>query len=318
MPVPDTTSHNWVFDPPVLLGGAQSSALYDVAIVNDTLAYAVGEIYVDGETTRYNLARWGGDSWTLARVPYVSDIDTFYHPIQTLITFSSNDVWFAGNGLIRWNGSQYLPMEIPMEVWGAYSVNKIWGTSSANLYLVGDGGSFAHFNGTSWQKLESGTNLHFYDIWGDAGEVYAVAANQTVNFDKKIFRIQGTSIDTVSTNGIPYSLQSIWFTGAQRYFVAGDGIFAKQDIETSTPWEALHEGVTVYHSYSIRGNAHNDVFVCGSFGELLHWNGLSWTSFRAITAIAQGTYYAIALRDDLMITVGYDNPNATVVVGRRE
>ncbi|MBI3006249.1 MAG: hypothetical protein HYY49_12660, partial [Ignavibacteriales bacterium] len=42
---PDTTSHNftWTID---TVGDGNSSVLYDVAIINDTLAYAVGEIYL--------------------------------------------------------------------------------------------------------------------------------------------------------------------------------------------------------------------------------------------------------------------------------
>jgi hypothetical protein len=57
---PDTTSHNftWTLQK---LGGASGSVLYDVAIVNDTLAYAVGEMYLNDSVGQndpqpYNLA----------------------------------------------------------------------------------------------------------------------------------------------------------------------------------------------------------------------------------------------------------------------
>ena len=71
----DTTSHNWVFDPPVLLGDGSSSVLYDVVIIseNPPLAYAVGEIYKmdslgNWDPLPYNLVKWDGSSWTLQRV----------------------------------------------------------------------------------------------------------------------------------------------------------------------------------------------------------------------------------------------------------
>ena len=58
---PDTTSHNflWTLD---TLGDGNSSTLYDVAIINDTLAYAVGEISVRNSiggyrTPAFNFAR---------------------------------------------------------------------------------------------------------------------------------------------------------------------------------------------------------------------------------------------------------------------
>jgi hypothetical protein len=42
----DTTSHNVVWDAPVFLGEGGGNILYDVAIINDTLAYAVDAVYL--------------------------------------------------------------------------------------------------------------------------------------------------------------------------------------------------------------------------------------------------------------------------------
>ena len=49
---PDTTSHNFTFTQYDLGGNAGSSGFKDAAIVNDTLAYAVGEIYTTDSTGR--------------------------------------------------------------------------------------------------------------------------------------------------------------------------------------------------------------------------------------------------------------------------
>ncbi len=62
----DTTSHAWTFTI-TMLGGASGSALYDVAIVNDTMAYAVGEIYSDS-SVQFGyppsvIAKWDGTAW---------------------------------------------------------------------------------------------------------------------------------------------------------------------------------------------------------------------------------------------------------------
>ena len=53
---------------------------------------------------------------------------------------------------------------------GYFSMNKIWGSSSNDLYVVGNNGKIAHYNGTSWQRIESGTTLNINDIWGDFNE----------------------------------------------------------------------------------------------------------------------------------------------------
>jgi len=55
------------------------------------------------------------------------------------------------------------------------SINKLWGTSSYNLYGVGDKGMIAHYNGSSWQKMESGTTVDLNDIFGlDANHIWAI------------------------------------------------------------------------------------------------------------------------------------------------
>jgi hypothetical protein len=63
----DTTSHNWMWEIDTL--GIAYSSLYDVAIIKDTLAYAVGEIYLKDSTGQfdpqpYSVAKWDGKSWT--------------------------------------------------------------------------------------------------------------------------------------------------------------------------------------------------------------------------------------------------------------
>lgn len=45
-------------------------------------------------------------------------------------------------------------------------MNKIWGSSSNDLYVVGNSGNIARYNGSSWTKIESGTTANINDIWG--------------------------------------------------------------------------------------------------------------------------------------------------------
>jgi len=70
----DTTSSHFNFQK-FYLGGASSSMLNDVAIVNDTLAYAVGKVYLNDSTGNldqipYNLSNWDGKYWKLKRISF--------------------------------------------------------------------------------------------------------------------------------------------------------------------------------------------------------------------------------------------------------
>jgi len=61
----DTTSHNFTFQT-FTFGEHSSSVLYDVAIVNDSSIWAVGEIYLNDslgqpDPIAYNSTHWDGD-----------------------------------------------------------------------------------------------------------------------------------------------------------------------------------------------------------------------------------------------------------------
>ena len=59
-----------------------------------------------------------------------------------------------------------------MEHENGQSVNKLWGTSSSDLYGVGYNGMITHYNGRTWQKIESGTTTNINDIWGCCAAYY--------------------------------------------------------------------------------------------------------------------------------------------------
>lgn len=85
--VVDTTSHNFTWQITVLGNGLSSSMLNDVAIINDTLVYAVGEIYLKDSTGQedinpYNLVRGNGSAWTIVRAPYYYQGQPHYQRIQ--------------------------------------------------------------------------------------------------------------------------------------------------------------------------------------------------------------------------------------------
>ncbi|NWG28280.1 MAG: glucosyl transferase, partial [Ignavibacteriaceae bacterium] len=180
----DTTSHNFTFEM-LTFGTIGSSTLYDVAIINENNIWAVGEILIadtsqNGYTT-YNAVHWDGIQWELMRIPFLFQGDSFYSPIYAVFAFGANDIWFGIGNLIHWDGTKYWSIGIS-SVFPSL-VNKIWGSSSSDLYVVGNNGNIVHYNGTRWSRIESGTELNINDIWGDYNEktneweILAVASN---------------------------------------------------------------------------------------------------------------------------------------------
>lgn len=321
----DTTSHNFTWQT-FTFGQHSSSVLYDVAIIDENNIWAVGEIYMkdslgNPDSKRYNAVKWNGSNWTLIRIPYNYQGADYYNPIHSVFTFNANDIWFCGNGVIHWNGNNFVPMPISTDVWGPHQMNKIWGRGGNDLYIVGSGGNIAHYKNGSWTKIESGTTLDIYDIWGTYNEkitefeIYAVASKVLVNQEKKIIKINKTyNVTSLSTNGIPSNLTGIWFKN-KVFYVVGSGMFRKNDIESTSEWKAFHYGLTNYHISDIRGNDYNDIIASGSFGELVHFNGINWKSYTDETYM-NGSWGG-TIKENIICCVGLENNKAIITIGRR-
>ena len=96
----DTTSNNFTWQTWTFGGQAGSCALYDVAVVNDTCIYAVGEIYLLDSTgvpdpNAYNLAKWNGNEWELKIIQMFLRFFTRLFNLWLLIRPNDNMVLIA-------------------------------------------------------------------------------------------------------------------------------------------------------------------------------------------------------------------------------
>lgn len=318
-----TTSHEFFFQIDTL-GEGNSSYLRDITIVNDTLAYAVGEIYKKDssgnfETEPYNLARWDGKNWELKKIYWSYGGGQGVAPMKSIFAFSENDIWVGSSAPYHWNGHRWQAYNVT-GIFNGY-INKFWGTSSSNLYMVGMNGNIAHYNGSTWRKIASGTTLDIQDIWGGKNEktglweVLAVAGNYYISNERKILHISGTNVTALSDSGINWALNGVWFSRGKRYWVVGTGIWEKPFSLKTSRWKGGPNIVTTYTTNAIRGTEINNVFICGAFGDLLHFNGVAWHSYRSNTALSAGQYLSIAVNSSIVYAVGYESPRAVVIRG---
>ncbi len=321
----DTTSHTVSWQT-FALGDPASSVLYDVAIINDTLVYAVGEIYLRDSTGQldpllYNLAVWNGTMWDIRRLGYKNAIGVFYNRIEWIFALNADDIWFANS--VHWDGKAYNSVDIGSSVFTGIGSTKMWGASGGQLYVVGNSGTIAYSpdHGASWQRLTSGTTLNFHDIWGATNpntgqqEILAVASDPFGTHEKTIVQISGTTVATISDSGIVEPISTVWFMSGRRYYVAGSGL-------TSPLWhkrtlsEARWTNDVIpsfqYYVFSIRGTDVNDLFTCS--GEFLHFNGFSWMKYPGITS--GETYVSIAVKGKLTVAVG-NGRGGRIALGRR-
>jgi hypothetical protein len=321
----DTTSHNFTFTS-WTFGTIGSSTLYDVAIINENNIWAVGEIMIadtsqNGYTT-YNAVHWDGSVWELKQIPYYYNGQAYYHPIQAVFEFNESDIWFCGNGVINWDGTNFRSVGITSGVWGPYQMNKMWGSGNSNFYIVGNNGSIAHYNGTSWQRIESGTTLNINDIWGDFNhktqewEILAVASNVNSSVERVLIKIKNNSSQIISTSPIQWSLKTCWFIPFRKYYVAGSGLYEKHNLILDQ-WTNEPLEITTYYTNRIRGNDINDVIGVGAFGDLVHFNGWHWKVDYTEPTLNFGSYLSVDFKNEIVVAVGLEYNQAVILIGIR-
>jgi hypothetical protein len=316
----DTTSHNITWTS-YTIGDASggSGCLYDVAIINDTLAYAVGDFFSDG--SEYNAAVWNGSEWTLKSITVNFRGNNVVLPLYGVFSFSANDIWFVGSLPIHGDGQNWTIYDLRlMSGLESISLTKAWGSSSTDMYFVGNTGSIVHYDGTSWTKIESGTSLDIRSIWGAKNtqtgnyEIYATAGNPLISPDRKILHISGNTVESISDSGINWGLNSLWFVPGKQYWIVGDGVWEKHPTLNVSSWSS--KSLSSYTIDAVEGNEINDVFMCGAYGELLHFNGVSWKSYYTQTNI-NGAYLSMAVKGNTVIAVGEKSPQTVMLIGKR-
>jgi hypothetical protein len=327
----DTTSSNFTWKT-YTFGNFQfgSSDLNDVAIINENDIWAVGEIHTadDYDSTGnylgpYNAVYWNGEKWELKRIMW----DNIASRLTCVFAFSSNDVWFGVTNLLHWNGENFEKnWNNVLNEFTDKTVNKIWGKSSNDLYIVGNEGKIAHYNGTSWEKIESGTNLNIIDIWGDKStitektEIICGAYNQIPRSVSDIIRINSdNTTEKLSQIGLGQSYAAVYFIAGLRYYLVGDGLYEKTFKDT-TRWVNLNSNRKITSNFmdAIRGNGLNNIIVVGAYGEVLHYNGIRWKSLKNDeTTLSNGSYYSVAVKNKTVVAVGYDENGAIILVGKR-
>jgi len=326
----DTTSSNFTWQTFTFGGNAGSCEFYDCAIVNDTLAYAVGAIYLEDSTGKpdplpYNFATWNGKNWSLQKIYFSFPIlypgsigDTLgITSAKSIFVFSDKDIWLAAGTVQHWDGKQWIQFQ------GDYAgfSNKIWGATTSNMYFVGNNGTIIHNSNGTWQKIESGTSLNFYSLWGSINyqtnqqEILAVGSDVGTAKGSVIMKINNQNASPVSTKGILGNITTIWFIQNRAYYIGSGGLYYKHRL-TDSLWQSL-TGISQYAVTSIYGNDVNDVFFTSSGGDIVHFNGVNFKSYYNEIGMPQIVYGSVKSNGNILIAVGFLGARAVITIGTR-
>jgi hypothetical protein len=318
----DTTSNDFTWQTWTFGGEAGSCALYDVAIVNDTSIYAVGEIYLLDSTgvpdpNAYNAVYWNGYQWKVERIKYYGSCSAVeFPPLKAIWAFSDSEIVVTNGGSIGWLNGNTAILDCDVQTLLNGAINKIWGTSKNDFYIVGNTGSIAHYQNSHWTKIESGTSLNIHDIWGYRNDsdgsqlILGAASDFGTDHEKKLLLINSPNqVDTVSW-GLNRTLATVWFDSKYKIYVGGSGVLYKSNNEWKEETSVPH-----YFTIRIRGNALNDIYSTGSY-YLAHYNGYSWKDITDPSLSGVG-YYSLAVKGNICCAVGFIGAQAVITLVNR-
>jgi len=298
----DTTSHDFTWQTFEFGGQGGSSSFYDVAIIDENDIWAVGEIYTTDD--KYNAAHWNGEKWELKKIKTNACGGVVFPPIKTVYAFSNSDIIFGhiDASITKYNGATFInDCSFIKQING--SINKIWGTSSSDLYVVGNSGLIAHYDGQQWQRIESGTDENINDIHGIVNNnkkiIYCVFGKTLTQTIPGVIKIENKNVIEVQwpyQDRIPHS---IWFDKPGLIYVAGGEVALK---DYTGEWRII-SNLPRYYIKRIRGNADNDIFIAGAYSILAHFNGLGWYLYEY--GNSNKHYESLDFKNNLLVVVGH-------------
>jgi hypothetical protein len=335
--LPDTTSHAFLWTAE-FLGDGNGSHVYDVAILSDSVACLVGEFYERDSSgafdpAYFNLAIWRSGVWRPERVYYSYQGQAGLVVFNSICALSTNEFWVAGNGVMHWDGVRYHEVDLPAGIWPPVLVERIWGSSSQNIFITGSSGALAHYDGAMWQKINAGTTGEILDIIGSPDATAVVACGyRRSSLGTYLLRgiglawdvaYDGTPLEfSIRQDSISGALASVYTPNSNQVFIASSaGVY-----EASTQTTGRGKRISFTDSwlpgfpFRIRGNAANDWFVVGEYAFVAHYNG---TTLYPYTGLMNNNYrlYSVAQRGNLVIAVGElkdpINSRGLILTGRR-
>lgn len=314
--IPDTTSHNFTWQT-YSFGYGNASILKDVFIINKNDIWAVGEIHVLdslGQDVAYNAAHWNGVNWELK--VFVKTTGYPIPSIRGIWAINFNHIWLAAGSIYLWNGDQAV-LSYQRDINTSETVEHLWSASGTEIYGAGNDGLIVYYNGSDWQRIESGTNTNINDVWGVRDEssshstVLATVSDRAHEGEYRLLSLSSNSAKDTLNWTLQRRLFGVWFHKDSPVYVCGSGVRIWKDNQ----WEEI--SLPNYFSTRVRGSASNNIFVVGAFGLFAHYNGSTWHVYDELF-LPNGSLEGLAVRDDVVVAVGYVDNHDVLIMGRRE
>jgi hypothetical protein len=227
---------------------------------NAVWVFSSNDVWIGGSPTLQQpvgMAHFDGKGWTPS--------ETINGAVSGIWAFAPEDIWaVGGENVYHYDGNGWTTTSLRTQ--GARELSDIWGTSSTDLWVVGD--RFFHWDGTAWNPAGPGGAS---SLWGaDKDHIWAMGT-----FD--YFKYDGKSWSTFDLE-IHSDEGDIWGFGSDDVWLAPDS--ERLAHWNGATWDIIENDDLIGDLATIWGSAPDDIWAAGSAGQIAHWDGSAWHSVR--------------------------------------
>lgn len=270
-----------------------------------------------------SLLWWSGSTWTAEEAP--GDVFGLWGLASNDLIAVGHDPLVATGAIWRWDGSQWNPMPLPVQV---NVIRDVMGVSASEVYAgTCCTGTLLKFDGASWQSEDLPAADNLDRVWASGpSDVYVT--------------VDGTSLlhgdGAAWTNALepkPRNAELVWAESPQRLVVVGNRSVYRFDHGVWTE-EDLGDFGSGYSA--IVGSGWDDLYISSNYGGIIHFDGTQWSlmsdeSTNDLSMTPDGHLFAIGYEtfsifdgatwtqpakvDDLLVAVWAAAANYAILVG---
>lgn len=300
------TSHDIVWTIDTL--GQPGNFLNDVWGLDENNVWAVG--YLNLPNGESGIIKWNGSEWK--SFPTSSGVK------YGIFGFSQSNIFVVGESINRgfiaiWNGNnwtEYRDEYFLSRGDTVYPLRAVWGSATNDVWAVGDKGTIIHWNGDGWKKVDARITTRINAVWGTSqSDIYIVAVS---GVNSALYKYNGSVWVNISNN-IGIFATTLWKTEPGKLLIGGTALL---EYNGSTFQQVYIPGRS-RGVIKIRGNNLNNIFSAGDFGEITHYNGLSWKDINEFE-VPDGRYRVLRsvwCSEHKVFIVGVDENRAIIING---
>lgn len=300
------TSHNisWQID----TLGQPGNFLYDVWGLDENNVWAIG--YVDLPEGGSGIIKWNGTKWRT--------FPTFAGIKQGIFGFDENNIFVVGEfgayGVVGiWDGGVWNVRNFfydPIANDTVWALRGIWGNAPNDVWAVGDQGTIIHWDGIEWNKTNLGITTKITAIWGkSSNEIYLVPIS---GVRSSFYKFNGSEWNKIYDD-IGIFSTTLWSALSGNLIIGGTSLL---EYDGSSLQQVYIPGRT-RGIVKVRGSNINNIFTAGDFGEITHFNGISWQDIDDFE-VPNGRYrilYSVWSSQHKVFIVGVDENRAITIIG---